>query len=123
MHPVCGARCITSRASPPRLWCEPTLRSDRSHSMRQCVLLLAAPSAFFVASACAPAAPPSANAALPAEQVTLRGTDDFRMDPSTLTVEAGQPLQVTFRNDGEILHDFTAEQGLSKPVPIVDRKS
>ena len=89
--------------------------------MRQCVLLLAAPSAFFVASACAPAAPPSANAALPAEQVTLRGTDDFRMDPSTLTVKVGQPLQVTFRNDGEILHDFTAEQGLSKPVTIVEQ--
>jgi uncharacterized cupredoxin-like copper-binding protein len=89
--------------------------------MRQWVLLLVAPIPFFVASACASAAPPSANAALPPEQVTLSGTDDFRMDPSTLTVKAGQPLQVTFRNDGELLHDFTAQQGLSKPVTIVEQ--
>lgn len=89
--------------------------------MRHNVLLLVTPIVFFVASACAPAAPPSANAALPPEQVTLTGADDFRMDPSTITLKAGQPLQVTFRNDGEILHDFTAEQGLSKPVTILEQ--
>jgi uncharacterized cupredoxin-like copper-binding protein len=89
--------------------------------MRHSVLLLVAPIVFVVASACAPAAPPSASAALHPEQVTLTGTDDFRMDPSTITVKAGQPLQVTFRNDGEILYDFTAEQGLTKPVTILEQ--
>ena len=84
--------------------------------MRHTLLLLVAPIAFFMASACTPV-----NAALPPEQVTLTGTDDFRMDPSTITVKAGQPLQVTFTNKGEILHDFTAQQGLAKPVTIVEQ--
>ncbi|MBO0880622.1 MAG: cupredoxin domain-containing protein, partial [Mycobacterium sp.] len=66
------------------------------------------------------AAAPAAGAALPPEQVTVVGTDDFRMNPSTITVQAGQPLEVTFQNGGEILHDFTAQQGLSKPVTILE---
>ena len=87
--------------------------------MRHALFVLAAPLVLLVASACAPAAP-AAGAALPAEQVTVVGTDDFRMNPSTITVQAGQPLEVTFQNSGEILHDFTAQQGLSKPVTIVE---
>ncbi len=50
--------------------------------------------------------------------VTIKGTDDFRFAPSTLTLKAGQPTQVTFENDGQILHDFTAQQGLGKAVLI-----
>ncbi len=89
--------------------------------MRQSLLLLAAPVVLLVASACAPSAAPSAGAALPAEQVTLTGTDDFRFRPSTVSVKAGQPLEVTFKNGGEILHDFTAQQGLAKPVTILEQ--
>jgi len=89
--------------------------------MRHSFLLLAAPVVILVASACAPtAAPNAAGAALPPEQITVTGTDDFRFNPSTITVKAGQPLQVTFQNGGEILHDFTVQQGLAKPVVILE---
>ena len=88
--------------------------------MRYRLVLLAAPVVLFVASACAPAAAPAAGAALPPEQITVTGTDDFRFNPSTITVKAGQPLEVTFQNGGEILHDFTAQQGLSTPVVITE---
>jgi len=88
--------------------------------MRHNLLLLAAPIVLLVASACAASAAPAAGAALPAEQVTLAGTDDFRFNPSTISVKAGQPLTVTLQNGGEILHDFTVEQGLAKPVTIIE---
>jgi uncharacterized cupredoxin-like copper-binding protein len=89
--------------------------------MRHSFLLLAAPVVILLASACAPtAAPNAAGAALPPEQITVTGTDDFRFNPSTITVKAGQPLQVTFQNGGEILHDFTVQQGLAKPVVILE---
>ena len=87
--------------------------------MRLYLLLLAAPVVLLLASACAPAAAPSA-AALPAAQITVTGTDDFRFNPSTITVKAGQPLEVTFQNGGEILHDFTVQEGLAKPVVITE---
>ena len=86
--------------------------------MRHSLVLLAAPMVLFLASACAPAAPPVA--ALPPQQVAVTGTDDFRFSPSTITVKAGQPLEVTFQNGGEILHDFTVQQGLAKPVTITE---
>ena len=88
--------------------------------MRHHLLLLTTPIVLFVASACAPAAAPAAGAALPPEQITVTGTDDFRFNPSTITVKAGQPLEVTFQNGGEILHDFTVQQGLAKPVVITE---
>ena len=89
--------------------------------MRHSFLLLAAPVVILLASACAPtAATSAAGAALPPEQITVTGTDDFRFNPSTITVKAGQPLQVTFQNGGEILHDFTVQQGLARPVVILE---
>jgi uncharacterized cupredoxin-like copper-binding protein len=89
--------------------------------MRHHLLLLAAPIMLFIASACAPAtAPTAAGAVLAPEQITVTGTDDFRFNPSTITVKAGQPLDVTFQNGGEILHDFTVQQGLAKPVVITE---
>jgi uncharacterized cupredoxin-like copper-binding protein len=85
------------------------------------LLLLAAPIVVFVASACAPAAAPTAaGAAVPPEQITVSATDDFHFNPSTITVKAGQPLNVTFQNGGEILQDFTVQQGLDKPVVITE---
>ena len=88
--------------------------------MRHRLLLLAAPVVLFVASACAPAAAPAAGAALPPEQITVTGSDDFRFNPSTITVKAGQPLEVTFQNGGEILHDFTVQEGQTKPTVITE---
>jgi uncharacterized cupredoxin-like copper-binding protein len=89
--------------------------------MRKSLLLLAAPVVLLVASACASSAAPAAGAALPPQQITIGGTDDFRFNPSTVTVTAGQPLQVSFQNGGEIVHDFTAQQGLGKPVTILEQ--
>jgi uncharacterized cupredoxin-like copper-binding protein len=88
--------------------------------MRHRLLLLAAPIAILVGSACAPSPAPPASAALLPEQATVTGTDDFRFNLSTITVKAGQPLEVTFQNGGEILHDFTAQQGLAKPVTVLE---
>jgi uncharacterized cupredoxin-like copper-binding protein len=87
--------------------------------MRLSLLLLAAPIVILVGSACAPSTVPAAGAALPPEQVTVTGTDDFRFNLSTISVKAGQPLEVTFQNEGEILHDFTVQQGLAKPVTVL----
>ena len=83
-------------------------------------LLVIAPIVFLLASACARAPAPAAGAGLPPEQITLTGTDDFRFNPSTITLKAGQPLQVTFQNSGEILHDFTVQQGLARPITILE---
>jgi uncharacterized cupredoxin-like copper-binding protein len=81
------------------------------------MLLLFVPVVFLLASACAPsAAPVGAQAAT--VQVTVTGSDDFRFSPDTVTVKAGQPLQVTFQNGGAMLHDFTVQQGLTTPVAI-----
>jgi uncharacterized cupredoxin-like copper-binding protein len=88
--------------------------------MPQRLLLLAAAVVLLVASACASTAAPTAGAAVPAGELTVVGTDDFRFNPSTITVQAGEPLEVTFQNGGEILHDFTVQQGLSKPVNILE---
>jgi uncharacterized cupredoxin-like copper-binding protein len=89
--------------------------------MRRTLVVLAAPVVLLLAAACSPKAAPAAGAALPAEQVTIIGTDDFRMNPSTISVKAGQPLAATFQNGGEILHDFTAQQGLARPVTILEQ--
>ena len=83
-------------------------------------LLVIAPIVFLLASACAPVPAPAAGAGLPPEQITLTGTDDFRFNPSTITLKPGQPLQVTFQNSGEILHDFTVQQGLARPITILE---
>ncbi len=89
--------------------------------MRYWSVLLAAPVVLLLADACYSPAAPAAGAALPAQQVTVTGTDDFRMNPSSISVNVGQPLEVTFENRGEILHDFTAQQGLARPVAIVEQ--
>ena len=88
--------------------------------MRHTLLVIAAPIVLLLASACAPAPAPASGAGLPPEQITLTGTDDFRFNPSTITLKAGQPLQVTFQNSGEILHDFTVQQGLARPITILE---
>ena len=87
--------------------------------MRHGLLLLAAPVVLLVSSACTPAAASPSGPATTPEQITVTGTDDFHFNPSDITVKAGQPLQVTFQNEGEILHDFTVQQGLAKPVVMV----
>jgi plastocyanin len=85
--------------------------------MRHALFAFAVPVVLLVASACSPASAAGGPNAAPVA-VTVKGTDDFRFNPATITVKAGQPLQVTFENDGQILHDFTVQQGLARAAVI-----
>ena len=42
--------------------------------------------------------------------------DTMKFDPPTLTAKAGQPIQVTLDNTGQLLHDFSITEGVSQPV-------
>jgi heme/copper-type cytochrome/quinol oxidase subunit 2 len=56
---------------------------------------------------------PSAPAIEGAPEVTVVGTE-FGFTPDVITVTQGEPVNVTFVNDGRILHDFTVpELGIS----------
>ncbi len=50
-----------------------------------------------------------------AQQVTVKGMDTMKFDPATVSVKAGQPIQVTLDNTGQVLHDFTVEQAQGVP--------
>jgi uncharacterized cupredoxin-like copper-binding protein len=52
------------------------------------------------------------------QQLNVRALDTFRFEPATLTVKAGQPVQLTLDNGGQTLHDFTLSQGPAQPVTI-----
>lgn len=51
--------------------------------------------------------PSSGSAAM--QQVTVTGTE-FAFAPSTLTVKEGQPVQLTFKNNGTYPHNLTIAQ-------------
>ena len=52
------------------------------------------------------------------QQFTVTALDTMRFDPPTLTAKAGQPIQVTLDNSGQLLHDFSITEGVSQPVKI-----
>ena len=66
------------------------------------VLLVAL--AVLVLSACSTAEPSK-----PATEVTVEMTD-FAYNPSAITVAAGQPVNFTVKNTGNIEHDFVVEK-------------
>lgn len=39
-------------------------------------------------------------------ELSLTGTDEFKFDPPTLTVPAGQTVNLTFKNAGSVEHSF-----------------
>ena len=39
-------------------------------------------------------------------------------EPAAITVRAGQPIGLTLRNDGQMPHDFTLNDGVAQPVKI-----
>ena len=47
--------------------------------------------------------------AVEAQTVTVNGSE-FQYDPSTLTLEAGVPVVLTFRNTGTMPHDFVIDE-------------
>jgi plastocyanin len=51
-------------------------------------------------------------------QVTVRALDTMRFDPATVTVPAGQPVQLTLKNDGALIHDFVLSDGVAAPFKV-----
>ncbi len=82
-----------------------------------------------VTAACSPAAETGAAPAPPAtlvpvsadgtQRVSVEVGNGMRFDPSSIAVRAGQPVEVTLRNDSGISHDFTLSSGPAQPVKIV----
>jgi len=50
------------------------------------------------------------------QQQTVKAMDSMRFEPATLNARAGQPIQVTLDNTGQIVHDFEITEGVSAPV-------
>ena|ERR1043166_6096469 len=50
------------------------------------------------------------------QQLTVKAMDTMKFDPPTLSAKAGQPIQVTLDNTGQIDHDFSITEGVSQPV-------
>jgi nitrite reductase (NO-forming) len=61
---------------------------------------------------------PSTAASAAAQQVTLTTGNAMSFDPSSITVRAGQPVQLTLRNEGQMVHDFTLADGVAQPVKV-----
>jgi nitrite reductase (NO-forming) len=67
-----------------------------------------------------PAAAPAAAGANPgAQSITIQATDGLKFEPSSITVKAGQPVQLTLSNAGQMQHDWSLNQGAAQPVKIV----
>jgi plastocyanin len=54
--------------------------------------------------------------------VTIVATDSMRFSPSAISIRAGQPVQITLRNDGNATHDFRLTQGVARPVHVVAKR-
>jgi nitrite reductase (NO-forming) len=50
------------------------------------------------------------------QQLTVRAMDTMKFDPPTLSAKAGQPIQVTLDNTGQLAHDFSVTEGVSQPI-------
>src|SRR3954449_9863501 len=74
-------------------------------------LLLAATVALVSCGSPAGASSKSVSGAAPnAQAVTVKGNDQMKFDPTTITVKAGSPARVTLDDGGAALaHDFTID--------------
>jgi nitrite reductase (NO-forming) len=76
-----------------------------------------------VLAACtsATATKPSAGAAsgTATQQLTVKAMDTMKFDPPTLSAKAGQPIQVTLDNSGQLVHDFSVTEGVAQPVKTI----
>jgi nitrite reductase (NO-forming) len=72
-------------------------------------------------SAAKTAAAPQAGAGstATAQMVSVQASDSLTFDPSSITVKAGQPVQLTLSNTGRMQHDWSLDQGAAQPVKIV----
>jgi nitrite reductase (NO-forming) len=64
------------------------------------------------------AATPASSSSTGARQVTVDVGNSMSFAPSAIDVRAGQPVELTLRNEGLIPHDFSISEGLSQPVKI-----
>jgi uncharacterized cupredoxin-like copper-binding protein len=53
-----------------------------------------------------------------AQAVTLTVGNGMSFDPANVTVQAGEPVQLTLQNSGQMPHDFTLADGVAHPVKI-----
>jgi uncharacterized cupredoxin-like copper-binding protein len=61
---------------------------------------------------------PAPASATGAQQVTVAVGNSMQFAPRSITVRAGQPVELTLRNGGSIPHDFALAGGASGPVKI-----
>jgi uncharacterized cupredoxin-like copper-binding protein len=54
-----------------------------------------------------------------AQMVAVQASDSLKFEPDSLTVKAGQPVQLTLTNAGQLQHDWSLDQGAAQPVKIV----
>jgi nitrite reductase (NO-forming) len=52
------------------------------------------------------------------QQLTVRALDTMRFDPGTLNVPVGQPVQLTLKNDGALIHDLALSDGVAAPFTV-----
>jgi uncharacterized cupredoxin-like copper-binding protein len=64
---------------------------------------------------------PAPASATGAQQVTVAVGNSMQFAPRSITVRAGQPVELTLRNGGSIPHDFALAEGASGPVKIEAR--
>jgi uncharacterized cupredoxin-like copper-binding protein len=52
------------------------------------------------------------------QQLTVTVGNSMSFAPASLTVKAGQPVEITLVNDGALAHDFTLTEGVSSPFKL-----
>jgi len=61
---------------------------------------------------------PAASGSDAVQQVTVTVGNGMSFDPASITVHAGQPVQLTLRNTGLMPHDLSLSDGVAQPVKI-----
>jgi plastocyanin len=79
--------------------------------------LVIAVGALLLATACS--APTAAESPVAAgTQFTVRVDNSMQFSPAALAVQAGQPLELTLENVGDMTHDLSLSDGIGQPVKI-----
>ena len=94
--------------------------------MRRLTQLFILSSALFVAMlASLECASPTSSEVTPAsaapdgsQQVTIDVGNSMKFEPAAISVQAGQPVELTLRNAGQMPHDFTLNEGVAQPVKL-----
>lgn len=52
------------------------------------------------------------------QQLSLKAMDTMKFDPPGLSAKAGQPIQLTLDNTGQLVHDFSITDGVPRPISV-----